>query len=107
MSENIELLFNSVKDDMKANFENLSNQIEKLKDSIEHYQEKTNDSSACIQVINEKISTLDKRLTDNFLQHKEFYDNFDNLNKFVYKLTGGIILAGGSIVTLLKLVGAI
>ena len=107
MPDNIEILFNSVKDDMHNNFVTLSNQIEKLKESIEHYQDKTNTSSSDIKVINEKIITLDKRLTENFLQHGEFYKNFGDLNKFVYKLSGGILLAGALVGVVLKLIGMI
>ena len=107
MNDSIEMVFKSLKDDMKNNFINLTNQIEKLRESIEHYQDKTNASSSDIKVINEKIATLDKRLTDNFEQHAQFYTNFNNLNKIIYKISGGIILASALVGTILKLLKVI
>lgn len=107
MPENVELIFNSLKDDMHTNFTNLANQIEKLKESIEQYQDKLNMSTSDIRLINQKIVELEKRLIENFEQHKEFYGSFDKLNKFVYKLTGGIVLAGAAVGMLLKLIGMI
>ena len=92
-------MFNNLKSDMDNNFT-------ELKKSIECYQNKTNDQSVAISGIIKDIENIEKRLIDNFDQHKDFYNNFKQLDRLVYKMIGGIIFAGAAVGVIIKLIGA-
>ena len=74
-------LFKSLREEMKHGINMILDQITEIKNTIKEYQTLTNNTVSDLRVLAEKSYTLDKRLTDNFIQHKEFFDKFNQIEK--------------------------
>jgi hypothetical protein len=105
-TEAFTLLFNSLKDDMQKGFELISQSINEMKKDIDNHIEKTNNVNTEIGILQNEYKNLKSDFEEdkkkNNIQHNEFYANFRNVDKFIYKITGGFLLVGILISILLK-----
>ena len=104
-----------IKDVVKTFRQEIHKELEKLTDELKEFKvdikkhiEETNGINTDVALLKKSVEVLEEAHKDlkktNETQHIEFYGNFKQLDKFVYKLSGGIAIAGMLIVASAKLI---